>query len=80
MGVRRASDKIKAVYIGSVSQSATILEFISGQRPRADHIYTKMIDELNGLSILQLNQSKIQEILDEVTLNILNENQSSDRE
>ena len=49
-----------------------MVELISGQRPRADHIYTKMTEELNGLSISQLNPSKIQEVLDKVTLNKLN--------
>ena len=36
-----------------------------------------MIDEINGLSIWQLTQSKIQEVLDEVARNKLIENQTS---
>ena len=39
-----------------------------------------MIDEINGLSISQLTQSKIQEAFDEVALNKLIENQTSERE
>ena len=39
-----------------------------------------MIDEINGLSISQLTQRKIQETLDEVALNKLIENQTSERE
>ena len=66
IGVRQASDQIKAASIGSVSQSATLVEIITGQSPTADHTYIKMIDELDDLSISQLTQSKIQEVLDEV--------------
>ena len=79
-GIRRASDQIKAAYIGTVSQSATLVELITGQRPTADHTFSKMIDEKNGLSILELTQSKIQEVLDEVALNKIIENQTSERE
>ena len=66
IGVRQASDQIKAAYIGSVSQSATLVEVITGQSPTADNTYIKMIDELDDLSISQLTQSKIQEVLDAV--------------
>ena len=38
-----------------------------------------MIDEINGLSISQLTQSKMQEVLDEVALNKLIENQTFER-
>ena len=38
-----------------------------------------MIDEINGLSISQLTQSKIQVVLDEVALNKSIENQTSER-
>ena len=78
--VRRASDQIKAAYIGSASQSATLVELITGQNPTADHAYTRMIDELNSLSTSQLTQSKIQEVIDEVDLNKVINNQKSDRE
>ena len=79
IGIRRASDQIKAAYIGSISQTATIVELITGQSPTAD-THTKMIDEINGLSISQLTQSKIQEVLDEAALNKLIEGQTSERE
>ena len=80
IGIRRASDQIKAAYICSVSQSATLVELITGQIPTADHTFSKMIDEINGLSISQLTQSKIQEVFDEVAVNTLIENQTSERE
>ena len=80
IGTRRASDRIKAAYIGSISQSATLVELIAGQCPTADHTFTKMIDEINGLSILQPTQSKLQEFHDKVALNKLNENQTFERE
>ena len=80
IGIRRASDQIKAVCIGLISQSATLVERITGQSPTTDHTFTKMIDEKNGLSISQLTQSKIQEVLDKVALNKLIENQTSGRE
>ena len=64
IGIRRASDQIKTAYIGSVSQSATLVDLITGQSPTADQPCTKLIDEINGLSISQLTQSKIQEDLD----------------
>ena len=59
IGIGRASDQIKAAYIDSISQSATLVELITGQSPTADHTFTKMIDEINGLSISQLTQSKM---------------------
>ena len=80
IGIRRASDQIKAAYIGSISQSATLVELITSQIPTADHTFTKKIDEINGLSISQLTQSKIQEVLDEVALSKLIENRTSERE
>ena len=67
-GVRflQASDQIQAAYIGSVSLSDSLVQLITGQSPTADHIFfTKMIDELNDLSISQPTQSKLQEVLDE---------------
>ena len=45
IGIRRASDQIKAAYIGSISQSATLVELITGQSPTADHTFNKMIDK-----------------------------------
>ena len=51
IGIRRASDKIIAAYIGSISQSATLVELTTGQSPIADHTFTKMIDETNALSL-----------------------------
>ena len=80
IGIRRASDQIKAACIGSISQSATLVELITGQSSTADHIFTKMSDEINGLSLSQLSQSKIQEVLYEVALNNLVESQTSERE
>ena len=80
IGSRRASHQIKAAYIGSISQSAILVELITGQSLIADHTFTKMIDEINGLSKMQLTQSKIQEVLDEVALNKLIENHTSERE
>ena len=79
IGVRRASDQIKADNIGSISQSATLLGLITGQSPTADHAFTKIIHELSGLSISQHTESEIQEVLDEVALNKLIENQTSER-
>ena len=73
IGIPRASDQIKAAYIGSISQSATFVEPKIGQSPTADHTFTKMIDEKKiGLSISQ--------VIDEVALNKLIENQTSERE
>ena len=37
--VRRAADQIKAAYIGSISQSATLVELKTGQGLKADHTY-----------------------------------------
>ena len=71
---------VKAAYIGSVSQSATLLEFINGHSPTADHNLTKMIDELNVVATFQLTQSKIQENLNEVVLKYLIEKQTYKRE
>ena len=48
------NDQIKAAYIGSISQSATLVELVTGQNSTADHTFTKMIDEISGLSISQL--------------------------
>ena len=59
---------------------ATLVELITGQSPTADHTFIKMIDEINGLSVSQLTQSKIQEVLDKVALNKLIENQTSEIE
>ena len=50
------------------------------QSPTADYIITNTIDEINGLSISQQTQSKIQEVLDEVALHNLTDNQTSERE
>ena len=36
VGIRRESDQIKAAYIGSISQSATLVELIAGQSPTTD--------------------------------------------
>ena len=80
IGIRRASDQIKAAYIGSISHSVKLVKLITGQSPTADHTFTQMIDEMNGLSISQLTQSKIQDVLDEVALNKLFKNQRSERE
>ena len=43
IGIRRASDQIKAAYIGSISQSATLVELITGPSPTADHTFTQML-------------------------------------
>ena len=80
IGIRRASDSIKAAYIGLISQSATLVDLITGQSLPADQNFIKMIDEINGLSISQLTQSKIQEVLDEVALNKIIESQTTERE
>ena len=69
IGIRRGSDQIKAVDIGSISQCATLVELLTSQSPTADHTFTKMIDEINELSISQLTQGKIQEVLDKVVPN-----------
>ena len=67
--------------MGSVSQSATLVELITGCSPISHQVFTKMIDELNYLSISQLVHIKqIQEFLDEVARNKLIENQTSERE
>ena len=78
--IRRASDQIKANYIISISQSAPLVELITGQSSTRDHTFAKMINEINGLSISQLTQSKIREVLDKVALSKLIENQTSERE
>ena len=42
--IRRASDQKKAAYIGSISQSATLVDLITGQSPTADYTFTKIVD------------------------------------
>ena len=39
IGIRRASHQTKAAYIGSISQSATLAELITGHSPTADYFY-----------------------------------------
>ena len=80
IGIRRACDQIKAAYIVSISQSVTLVELITGPSPTTDQCFTKLIDEIIGLSISQLTLSKIQEVLGEVALNKLIENQPSESE
>ena len=50
------------------------------QSPTADHVFTKMFHELNGLSFSLLTQCNIQEVLDEVDLSKIIENLTSERE
>ena len=81
IGVRRAFDQIKAAYISSISQSASLAELITGQSPTADQTFNKMVDEINYWSTSQLTQNKIQEDLDKVALNnLFLQNQTSERE
>ena len=54
IGVRRAFDQIKAAYISSISQSASLAELITGQSPTADQTFNKMVNEINFWSISQL--------------------------
>ena len=54
------------------------MELITSQSPTAHQTYTKTTDELNGLPISDLIQSKIQEVLYEVALKKLIENETSD--
>ena len=61
-------------------ECATLLELRTGQNPTADHTFAKMIVKINDFSVLQLTQSKIQEVLDKVALNKIIENQKSERE
>ena len=73
--VRRAFDQIKAANTGSVSQSATLVEVITGQSPTADHTCTKMIYELKGVSKSQLKakyqQSSTKSLSNNLKPNIL---------
>ena len=79
IGIRLTSDQIKEVCISSILLSATLVELVTGRSPTTDHTFNKKIDEINGLSISQRIQSKIQEVLDEVALSNLIENQTSKR-
>ena len=80
VGVQQTCDQIKEAYIGSLLPSAKLVELLTGKSQPADHVFTKMILELNVFSISLSSQSKIQEVLDKVALNNLFENHTSERE
>ena len=58
---RRSLNQFKAAYVGSLSQSANIVEQITGVNPTHEISFTDLVEEFSALGIPHLTQQKIQE-------------------
>ena len=79
-GVRRSLNQFKAAYVGSLSQSAKIVEQITGVNTTHEISFTDLVEEFSALGIINLTQHKIQEQFDNMALSNLLEGQTSTRE
>ena len=79
-GVRRSLNQIKAAYVGSLCQTANIVEQITGVNPTHEVSFTDLVEEFSALGIPHLTQQKIQEQFDNTALSNLLEGQTSTRE
>ena len=79
-GVRRSLKQLKAAYVGSLCQSANIVEQITGVNPTHEVSFTDLVEEFSALGIPHLTQEKIQEQFDNTALSDLLEGQTSTRE
>ena len=60
-GVRHSLNQFKATYVGSLSQSANIVEKITGVNLTHESSFTDLGEEFSTLGIPHLTQQKIQE-------------------
>ena len=79
-GVRSSLKQFKAAYVGSLSQSANIVEQITGVNPTHEISFTDLVEEFSALGIPHLTQQKIQAKFDNTALSNLLEGQTSTRE
>ena len=79
-GVRRSLNQLKAACVGSLSQSATIVERVTGVNPTHESSFTDLVKEFSTLGIPHLTQQKMQEHFDNTALSNLLEGQTSTRE
>ena len=79
-GVQRSLNQFKAAYVGSLCQSANIVEQITGVNPTHEISFTDLVEEFSALGILHLTQQKIQEHFDKTALSNLLEGQTSTKE
>ena len=79
-GVRRSLNQFKAAYVGSLSQSANIVEQITGVNPTHEISFPDLVEEFSALGIPHLTQQRIQEQFDNTALSNLLECQTSTRE
>ena len=55
-GIRRSLNQFKAAYVGSLSQSANIVEQITGVNPTHEISFTDLVKEFSALGIPHLTQ------------------------
>ena len=77
--VRRSLNQFQAVYFGSLSQSANIVEQITGVNSTHESSPTDLVEEFSTLGIPHLTQQKIQEQFDNTALSNILECQTSTR-
>ena len=53
VGIRQAVDQLKAAFVGSVSQSAALVEQITSKKITEKQLFTETVEELNNLEISQ---------------------------
>ena len=78
--VRRWLNQIRAAYVGSLSQSANIVEQITGVNPTHGSSFTYLLEFSTLGSLTHLTQQKIQEEFDNTAVSNLLEGQTSTRE
>ena len=78
--VRRWLNQIRAAYVGSLSQSANILEQITCVNPTHESSFTDLVKDFSTLGIRHLTQQKIQEQFDNTALSNLLGSETSTRE
>ena len=67
-GVRSSLNEFKAAYVGSLCQSANIVEQITGVNPTHEISFTDLVEEFSALGIPHLTQQKVQEQFDNTAL------------
>ena len=80
VGIRQATDQLKAAFVGSVSQADVLVEQITGEKITDNQIFKETVEELKNIEISQYTQHKIQEALDDAAFSDLLGNQASNRE
>ena len=76
-GVRRSLNQFEAAYVGSLCQSANIVEQIIDVNPTHEVSFTDLVEEFSALGIPHLTQQKIQEQFDNTALSNLLEGRSN---